>query len=92
MFVIIGLVVVFGSILAGFVITPDNWSMFTGWHTRETTIGNFPMQGGGSTILREAVKLLAQENDIEFVCSHHDALYARRSGDAPYAAAAPDSD
>jgi DNA polymerase family A len=60
----------------GFVITPDNWSMFTGWHTRETTIGNFPMQGGGSTILREAVKLLAQENDIEFVCSHHDALYA----------------
>ena len=60
---------------AGFIISPDNWTLFCPYGTRETTIGNFPMQSGGAAILREAVKLLAKEDDVEFVCSHHDALY-----------------
>ena len=33
------------------------------------------MQANGAAILREAVKLLARENHVEFMCSHHDALY-----------------
>lgn len=60
---------------SGFIISHDNWTLFTPYGCKETTIGNFPMQANGAAILREAVKLLARENHVEFMCSHHDALY-----------------
>ena len=45
---------------AGFIISPDNWTLFTPYGCQETTIGNFPDAANGAAILREAVKLLAR--------------------------------
>ena len=63
----------------GCIYTPDNWTLFVHrkmpWPTRDTTVGNFPMQGGAASVLREAIKLLAKEDDVEFIASHHDAIY-----------------
>jgi hypothetical protein len=44
-------------------------------NTRPTRLGNFPVQANGATILRLAIKLLANHPEIEFVCSLHDAIY-----------------
>lgn len=59
----------------GYIAGKDLWTMFVGPRTKPTTIGNFPCQAGGAAMMRQAVKRLAKEPDLTFICSHHDALY-----------------
>jgi len=57
----------------GFIQLPDGWVMF-GDNPNERSIGNIPIQGFGSCILRKAIQL-CQDASIKVVAPLHDALY-----------------
>ena len=52
---------------------PDGWSLLEG-EIRDTTVGNFPVQGMGGCILRKAVERCLREG-LEVVSPLHDAIY-----------------
>jgi hypothetical protein len=56
------------------LMLPDGWVM---WGDQENmrSVGNFPVQGHGGVIMREAVRL-AQDQGVDIVFTLHDALYA----------------
>jgi len=53
---------------------PDGWLIF-GDNINERSVGNFPVQGFGSCILRKAIQL-CQDAGIKITLPLHDALYA----------------
>jgi hypothetical protein len=54
----------------GFLITRDGWAMF-GDNPNGASVMNFPIQGGGATILRKAVRLL-HERGLACCATQHD--------------------
>jgi DNA polymerase I-like protein with 3'-5' exonuclease and polymerase domains len=58
----------------GWIRARDGWTQFADQNSKFTRLQNFPMQANGAVILREAVKLLAQHNSIELVCTLHDSI------------------
>lgn len=71
-----------------YIAAPDQWTCFVKstepYRTPSTRIANFPMQAGGACLLRECIKRLAKEDDIELIASHHDAIYTLcRTEDVP---------
>ena len=53
---------------------PDGWTLF-GDQKNHRSVGNFPVQGMGSVILRESVKL-AQAEGIKILYTMHDSITA----------------
>ena len=62
-----------------YISTLDNWRCWCNNSTRKTQLLNFPSQGNGAYMLREAVRLCYLEwkkgNLPPLLCSQHDALY-----------------
>lgn len=58
----------------GYAYLPDKW-MLLGGPIRPTTLANWPVQGHGAVVLREAVGLCFA-NKISICLTLHDALYA----------------
>lgn len=52
-----------------------SWIRFCDSRTTDTQLKNLPMQSNGAVLLREAVKLIAQDGSLDMVCSLHDAVY-----------------
>jgi DNA polymerase-1 len=52
-----------------------SWVRFCDYKTKDTQLKNLPMQSNGAVLLRETVKLIAQEGSLDMVCSLHDAVY-----------------
>ncbi len=61
------------SNLRGYCKTKWGWKLPLGSDTKTRTISNFPMQAGGSDILRQALFLL-EENNIDTIAPLHDAV------------------
>jgi len=59
--------------LDGYLILPDGWVLF-GDNENHRSVGNCPVQGFGSCILRKAIQL-AQDAGIDFRIPLHDAGY-----------------
>lgn len=57
----------------GYLELPDGWMMW-GDNDNLRSVGNFPVQGHGAVIMREAVGR-AQDIGLEIVLTLHDALY-----------------
>lgn len=57
----------------GYLMLPSGWALGPD-NKADTSVKNFPVQGGGSDILREAVKLSHADN-LRIVLTLHDALY-----------------
>jgi len=60
-------------IIDGRIKLPDGWSMFSD-NANERSIGNAPIQGFGSCILRKAIQL-CQDAGLKVILPLHDALY-----------------
>lgn len=58
---------------AGRLELPDGWPMH-GDNDNERSVGNFPIQGHGAVIMREAVRR-AQDRGLAVVFTLHDAIY-----------------
>lgn len=58
---------------AGFLELPSGWALGPD-NKSETSVKNFPVQGCGSDVMREAVKL-CHEAGLEVIFTLHDALY-----------------
>lgn len=58
-----------------FIRTFDGWTAFANQNTSPTKLGNFPCQAGAAVMLREAVKFLAEDGNLEMTCTLHDAIY-----------------
>lgn len=56
-----------------YLMLPDGWTMW-GDNDNFRSVGNFPVQGHGAVIMREAVKLM-QKSGIDVVFTLHDAIY-----------------
>ena len=56
-----------------YLILPCGWVMF-GDNFNRKSVGNFPIQGYGSSIMRKAVAL-AQDSGLDVIFTLHDALY-----------------
>lgn len=61
-------------VIDGYLKLPDGWIMF-GDNENERSVGNFPVQGFGSCILRKAIQL-SQDFGIDIPWPLHDACYA----------------
>jgi ATP-dependent protease HslVU (ClpYQ) peptidase subunit len=73
----------------GHLWSQDGWVYFVEPYTRETQLLNYDMQSNGAVMLREAVKILAYETDLDVVASLHDAIYIQcREEDAEEAGVA----
>ena len=59
----------------GYTTSADGWFYFADRTTAFTKLMNFPMQSNGAVMLREAVKMLAFETDLDVACTLHDAIY-----------------
>lgn len=59
----------------GYLQLCDGWTMW-GDNDNMRSVGNFPVQGTGAVIMREAVRL-CEERDIEVIYTLHDALYSQ---------------
>jgi hypothetical protein len=59
----------------GWIRARDGWTYFATMNSSFTKLQNFPMQANGAVMLREALRNLAAIDDIELVCSLHDAIY-----------------
>lgn len=57
----------------GFLTLPDGWIMF-GDNPNRRSVGNFPIQGLGAVVMREAVRR-AQDSGLNILWTLHDALY-----------------
>jgi len=57
----------------GYLRLPCGWFMW-GNNPNERSVGNFPVQGTGSSIMRRAVKL-AQDAGLDVIYTLHDAIY-----------------
>lgn len=57
----------------GKLTLPDGWVMF-GDNRNDRSVGNCPIQGFGSCILRKAIQLI-QDESIDFIMPLHDAGY-----------------
>jgi hypothetical protein len=57
----------------GYLKLPCGWVMW-GDNDNERSVGNFPIQGFGSSVMRKAVSL-AQDHGLEVIFTLHDALY-----------------
>lgn len=57
----------------GFYALADGWTLLDG-ETRDTTVGNFPVQGTGGAILRRAVERCLYAG-LEVVAPLHDCIY-----------------
>jgi len=64
----------------GKLVLPDGWAMW-GDNDNPRSVGNFPVQGHGAVIMREAVKI-AQDAGLDVVFTLHDAIYIEY--DSPY--------
>jgi hypothetical protein len=58
----------------GYIKSKDDWFYFVGHEVRDTQLINFPMQANGAAILRKAVILVNELNDIDLVGTLHDSL------------------
>jgi len=58
---------------SGYLELPDGWVMW-GDNDNRRSVGNFPVQGHGAVIMREAVTL-AQAKGLDVVFTLHDAIY-----------------
>jgi hypothetical protein len=59
----------------GFYRSIDGWVYFVDSSTRNTQLLNLPMQSNGAAMLRKAVINCSDLNNIEVVCTLHDAIY-----------------
>lgn len=57
----------------GFLKLPCGWYLW-GDQNNKRSVGNFPIQGMGSSIMRKAVQL-AQEEGLDVIYTLHDAIY-----------------
>lgn len=55
------------------LMLPDGWTMW-GDNDNKRSVGNFPIQGHGSVIMREAVKT-CQDIGLDVIFTLHDAIY-----------------
>src|SRR4051812_7836186 len=65
----------------GYTTSADGWFYFADRTTAFTKLMNFPMQSNGAVMLREAVKMLAFETDLDVACTLHDAIYVNSRGE-----------
>lgn len=63
----------------GFLQLPDGWTLF-GDNSNKRSVGNFPIQGHGAVIMREAVRR-AQNCGLDIIYTLHDALYIEFKSD-----------
>jgi len=61
--------------LSGFIQSMDGWTYFVTDAVRDTQLLNFPMQANGAALMRLAIVNLAQYEDIDLICTQHDAIY-----------------
>lgn len=59
-----------------YTTSADGWFYFADKDTKQTQLMNVPMQGNGAAMLRDAIRRLAFDTDLDVVCSLHDAVYA----------------
>jgi hypothetical protein len=57
----------------GYLKLPCGWTMW-GDNPNMRSVGNFPIQGAGSSVMREAVRRLAKQG-IKVIYTLHDAIY-----------------
>lgn len=60
---------------SGFIQSTDGWTYFVTDAVRDTQLLNFPMQANGAALMRLAIMNLAQHQDIDLICTQHDAIY-----------------
>jgi hypothetical protein len=63
----------------GYLRNPCGWTMF-GDNPNRRSVGNFPIQGFGASIMRKAVTT-AFKNDLEPIMTLHDAIYVECDDD-----------
>lgn len=59
----------------GFIRSVDGWTYFIDDNVRDTQLLNLPMQSNGAAMLRRAVIYCNESEDIDLICTLHDALY-----------------
>lgn len=59
----------------GYNYSMDGWMYYANDNTKATRLINFPIQSNGAVMLREAIKDIAHETDLNVICSLHDAIY-----------------
>lgn len=58
-----------------FMQSQDGWTYFVDDRIKDTQLLNFPMQSNGAALMRLAITELAKYDDIDFICTQHDAIY-----------------
>ena len=59
----------------GWTRATDGWTYFANLNSSFTKLQNFHQQANAAVMLREAIKLLADEPDVKLVCSQHDSIF-----------------
>ena len=59
----------------GYMQSLDGWTYFVDDNVKDTQLLNFPMQANGAALMRLAIRELAKHDDIDFICTQHDAIY-----------------
>lgn len=60
---------------SGFIQSLDGWTYFVTDSVRDTQLLNFPMQANGAALMRLAIVNLAKYENIDLICTQHDAIY-----------------
>lgn len=60
---------------SGFIQSMDGWTYFVNDAIRDTQLLNFPMQANGAALMRLAIVNLEKYQDIDLICTQHDAIY-----------------
>ena len=63
----------------GYMQSLDGWIYFVDDNVKDTQLMNFPMQANGAALMRLAVRELAKHDDVDFICTQHDAIYVNES-------------
>jgi DNA polymerase-1 len=66
---------VYQARIDGYIRSVDGWTYFVTPTVRDTQLLNFPMQANGAAMMRCAVVNCLQTQQIDLVCTLHDALY-----------------
>jgi len=60
---------------SGIIQSKDGWTYFVTDAVRDTQLLNYPMQANGAALMRLAIVNLAQYENIDLICTQHDAIY-----------------
>jgi DNA polymerase-1 len=59
----------------------DGWKYFVDDDTRDTQLKNFPIQAGGAALMRRAMIRAWASEQLDVVCSLHDAIYVNSTAE-----------